>query len=169
MAHGIELLLPLNIIEATFLLPQITTKLDTALLITFRACQLAKRDEDLQQIHERVIHSSFASVTDFECRAAHSIRDQDFKPGTLVLILNKKIEAASNAKCRPRYFRPMVVVAHTRNGAFYLAELDGTVSKLKFTAFRIIPYHAHSSISIPVTQFLDPADLTGVAAEQEED
>ena len=45
----------------------------------------------------------------------------------------------------------MVVVSRTRNGSFRLTELNGTVSKLKFAAFRIIAYHDHSSKSISVT------------------
>ena len=61
----------------------------------------------------------------------------------------------------------MVVVSRTRNGSFCLAELDGTVSKLKFAAFRIIAYHARSSKSISVTQFIDPADLVGLPAEED--
>ena len=167
MTHGIEPLLPLDIIEATFLVPEITTKLDTASLIASRARQLAKREEDLQQIHERVIRSRFASIADFERQVAHSIRDQDFKPGSLVLVLKKKIKAASNAKCHPRYFGPMVVVSRTHNGSFRLAELDGTVSKLKFTAFHIIAYHARLSKSISVTQFVDPADLVGLPSKED--
>lgn len=56
----------------------------------------------------------------------------------------------------------MVVVSQTRNSSYRLAEVDGTVSKLKFAAFRIIPYYARSSNSVPVTQFVDSADLAGV-------
>ena len=46
MTHGVEPLLPLDIIKATFLVPEITTKLDTASLIASQAHQLAKREED---------------------------------------------------------------------------------------------------------------------------
>ena len=42
MTHGIKPLLPLNIIKAIFLIPEITTKLYTASLIASRARQLAK-------------------------------------------------------------------------------------------------------------------------------
>jgi len=95
------------------------------------------------------------------------IHEYDFKPGTLVLVLNKKIEAASNAKCKPRYFGPMVIISHSTNGSYHLSEIDGSVSKLKFAAFQLIPYHTHSLSSLEVTQFINGADLAGVALKDE--
>jgi hypothetical protein len=56
----------------------------------------------------------------------------------------------------------MVVVARTPNGAYYLAEVDGSVSKLKFAAFRIIPYHARSPSTLEVTQFIDTDTIAGL-------
>ena len=44
----------------------------------------------------------------------------------------------------------------------HLTELDGTMLKLKFAAFCIVPYHTHSSKSILVMQFVDPTNLAGV-------
>ncbi|KAJ8579436.1 hypothetical protein M405DRAFT_754522, partial [Rhizopogon salebrosus TDB-379] len=57
MAHGVEPLLPLDITEATFLLPDFSSILTTDKLISLRACQLAKRDDDLALIHERILTS----------------------------------------------------------------------------------------------------------------
>ena len=53
----------------------------------------------------------------------------------------------------------MVVVKKTRNGAYRLAELDGAISRLRFAAFRLIPYHARSRSVISVTHLLDSDDL----------
>jgi len=167
MAHGVEPLLPLDITEATFLMPEFTAILSTHELLAARARQLAKRDEDLAHIHERILASRFASVKDFERRFANTISDRTFERGDLVLVLNKKIEPASNAKCKPRYFGPMVIVSRSPGGSYCLAEVDGTDSKLKFAAFRLIPYHARSLSSLEVTQFLHAADLAGVAPEDE--
>jgi hypothetical protein len=36
----------------------------------------------------------------------------------------------------------MVIVRQTTHGAYILTEMDGAVSKLRFAAFRVIPYHA---------------------------
>jgi hypothetical protein len=163
MAHGIEPLLPFDVTEATFLLPDIPAQLSTNHLIAIRARQLAKREEDLADIHNRVLKSRFTSIKDFERRFSRTIHDYNFKPGTLVLVLNKKIELASNAKCKPCYFGPMLVVSRTPNGPYHLAEVDGTISKLKFAAFRLIPYHPRSPSSIKVTRYLNPQDFEGTA------
>jgi len=56
----------------------------------------------------------------------------------------------------------MIVARRTRNGAYRLAELDGAVSKLRYAAFRLVPYLARSRTSIPVTRILDREDLTGI-------
>jgi hypothetical protein len=162
MAHGVEPILPLDITEATFLMPDLTAIISTDDLLTACARQLAKRDEDLARIHERILASRYSSIKDFERRFANTIKDRTFKPGDLVLVLNKKIEPSSNAKCKPRYFGPMVVVSRNMNGAYYLAEVDGTVSKLKFAAFRLIPYHARSPATLEVTQFIDADSIAGL-------
>ncbi|KIK32840.1 hypothetical protein CY34DRAFT_100676, partial [Suillus luteus UH-Slu-Lm8-n1] len=165
LAHGVEPLLPFDLTEATFLLPDISAQLSTAELVGLRACQLAKREDDLALAQQQLFSSRLASVKDFERRFASSIHDYNFPPGSLVLVLNKKIEAASNIKCKPRYFGPMVVVSRSQGGSYRLAEVDGSVSKLKFAAFRLIPYHPHSSTSIEVTQFLNIQDLAGTTPE----
>jgi hypothetical protein len=67
-------------------------------------------------------------------------------------------------KTKPCYYGPMVVVRRTHNGAYRLAELDGMVSKLRYAAFRLIPYHAHSPSFIPVTCVIDRDDLASVIA-----
>jgi hypothetical protein len=54
----------------------------------------------------------------------------------------------------------MVVVKRTCNGAYRLAELDGTVSRLRFAAFRLVLYYARSRTSISVTRLLDSDDIT---------
>ncbi|KAJ8580940.1 hypothetical protein M405DRAFT_887474 [Rhizopogon salebrosus TDB-379] len=108
------------------------------------------------------ITSCYSSVKDFEHRFANTISDCEFKPGDLILVLNKRIEPSSNAKCKPRYFGPMVVVSRSMHGAYRLAEVDGSVSKLKFAAFHIIPYHARSPSTLEVTQFIDIDTIAGL-------
>ena len=169
MAHGTEPLLLFDITKAMFMVPEIVDRLETHDLITIHACQLAKRDEDLASMHEHLLKSRFASITDFECRFANTIHDFDFKPGSLVLVLNKKIKPVSNAKCKPRYFRPMIIVSCAQNRSYHLTEVDGTISKLKFAMFRLIPYFPYSLSALEVTQFVNIKDLASVAPVEEED
>jgi hypothetical protein len=159
MTHGIEPVLPFDITKATYLLPDIPAKISMSHLIAIHARQLAKQEEDLADIHAHVLKSRFTSIRDFERQFSWTIHDYDFKPGTLVLVLNKKIEPASNAKCKPRYFGPMVMVSCSPNGPYHLTEVEGTLLKLKFTTFRLIPYHPRSPSSIEVMQYIDPQTL----------
>ena len=61
-AHGIEPLLPFDIIEATFLIAPILMPLSTADLLAVRARMLQKYDEDLAKIYERVLTTRYAST-----------------------------------------------------------------------------------------------------------
>jgi len=166
LAHGIKPLLPFNLTEATFMLPDISTPLSTAALVGLQACQLMKHDEDLTLACQWLFSSHLASVKDFECHFSSTIHNCDFSLGSLILVLNKKIETASNIKCKPRYFSPMVVISHSQGRSYRLMEVDRSVSKLKFAAFRLIPYHPHSKTSIEVTQFLNIHDLGGSVPEE---
>ncbi|KAF8578479.1 hypothetical protein K439DRAFT_1362027, partial [Ramaria rubella] len=42
---------------------------------------------------------------------------------------------------KPRYMGPFVVICRNHNGAYILAELDGSISKLPYAAFPLIPYY----------------------------
>jgi hypothetical protein len=48
----------------------------------------------------------------------------------------------------------MVVVSKTKGNSYILAELDGAVSRTRYAAFRVIPYHPRKSISIDLDDFL---------------
>ena len=54
-----------------------------------------------------------------------------------------------------------IAAVHTR-----YRNIDGAVSKLRYTAFRLVPYLARSRASIPVTCLLDRDDLIAVVEEE---
>jgi hypothetical protein len=66
----------------------------------------------------------------------------------------------------------MVVVRKTPNGAYILSEMDGSVSKLRFAAFRVIPYYARKKVTIDPDTFFhysDDSSTSGDPSEDEED
>jgi len=162
MAHGVEPLLPFDITLATFLVPNLTKPLSTADLIAICARQLEMREDDLASIRDNVLKARLASVHQFKRRYENTLLAYDFKPGDLVLVRNSTTESNISRKTKPRYVGPMVVLRRTRNGTYRLAELDGAVSKLRYAAFRLVPYFACSRTSIPVTRILDRDDLAEV-------
>ena len=162
MAHGVKPLFPFDITMAMFLVPELTRPLSTTKLIAIRARQLEMHKDDLAAIRDNVLKSRLASVRQFEQQYENTIKLFDFKPGDLVLMRNSGPDSALGLKTKPRYFGPMVILRKTRNGAYRLVELDGTISKLRYAAFRLVPYFARSHSSIPVTRVIDHDDLTEV-------
>jgi len=167
VAYGIEPLLSFDITEATFLIASILTPLSTVDLLVVRARMLQKHDEDLAKIHKCVLTACYAFTRDFKRKNANKVYNYDFKPGELVLVLNKWIKPKIGRKCKPCYFGPMAVVWRSRNGAYILAEVNGIVSRLKFAAFRLILYRPHSRKYLKITEFVDQRDLEGVETEKE--
>jgi len=60
----------------------------------------------------------------------------------------------------------MVVVKWLRNGAYILAEVDGAISLLKFSAFWLIPYHPRSQKRLEITEFVDLKALGSVEEDE---
>ena len=170
MVHGVEPLLPFDITEATFLLPADDRQLTHEELIARRARQLQKRDEDLQRIHDSVLRLRLEATQRYEADNKHTIVDFNFSPGDLVLVRNSRVKLEHNRKTKPRYLGPYVVVRRTLGGSYRLAELDGAVSSTSYAAFRLIPYHARSRLSIPVSRLVDipDDDLDSLARSDEE-
>ncbi|KIJ08980.1 hypothetical protein PAXINDRAFT_41025, partial [Paxillus involutus ATCC 200175] len=122
--------------------------LNTTALITFRARQLQKRHEDIDSIQEKVLKSRFQSIKQFKQTFKNHIKDYNFAPESLVLVRNTRVEKELNRKMKPRYLGPMLVVRRTKGGSYMLAELDRSISKLRYAAFRLLPYHVRSRISV---------------------
>jgi len=155
-ATGTHPILPLDIAEATYLLPPPDTVLSTTDLIARRAIALQKRKAHLSALHSLVMSARLQAAIRFERDHATTMRDFDFKTGDLVLVRNTAIEKALNRKMRARYIGPLVVVSRNKGGAYIICELNGSVFDRPVAAFRVIPYFARKSISIPnLDDFLD--------------
>ena len=172
MAHGVEPLFPFNLAEATFLVLLLDAdSSSTSDLIAWHACQLQKCQEDLDTIRDRVLKACFTSIKHFEAMFKSQIKDFDFRPGSLILVRNSKFEKELNRKTKPRYLGPMVVLHQTTGGSYVLAELDGSVSKLCFAAFCIVPYYPRfcSSILVMDLSGFNNQTLDALAAEDNEE
>jgi hypothetical protein len=169
MAHGVEPVLPFDLEEATWLVNYPTDDLpaSTTDLLAARARALQKRETDLEQLRDRVFEARVAATSRAVACNATKIIDHDFKAGALVLVRNSDNEKNLSGKTNPRYLGPMVVVRRNKGGAYILAELDGSLSRLRYAAARLVPYHARSHIETDISHLtgLSPDELTAATAE----
>ncbi|TFK78078.1 hypothetical protein K466DRAFT_507784 [Polyporus arcularius HHB13444] len=105
-ATGCHPVLPLDVFEATYLMPAPDHLVSTTDLIGARARALARRQQDLEVIYSKVYEARLAAARQLERDHTTTIRDFDFQRGALVLMRNTAIEKSLNRKMRPRYLGP---------------------------------------------------------------
>src|SRR5882724_8431599 len=131
MAHGIEVVLPLEIVEDTYLLPPLNAPTSTEDLIGYHAQQLQKCLEDLLEMSARVLKARKQSGAKFVKHFSSTIQDYDFQMGSLVLVCNSCIEKELNCKTKSCFLGPVVIVHQTKGGTYILAKLNGAISTLQ--------------------------------------
>ena len=153
---GTHPILPLDIAEATYLLPPPSAIMTTTDLIATRAIALQKRHSHLSALHSKVMSARLQAAIRFERDHIATIRNFNFQKGDLVLVRNTAIEKALNRKMRPRYIGPLIIILCNKGGAYIICELNGSVFDRPVAAFRVVPYSARKSISLPnLDNFLD--------------
>ena len=118
-------------------------------LLVARAQALARHKDFVEEVREKIDEDKRKRVEKYEAEHKATIKDYHFKPGDLVLMRNTSIESSLNRKLKPRYIGPLVVLHRNKGGAYVIAELDGTVYGSTVGAFRLVPYHARTSIDLP--------------------
>lgn len=142
LLHGIHPILPCDLAEVTFMIPQPKERLtDTELLIA-QTHQIAKMPDDLNRARETLSKSRFRSKEAFEAKFGRRIHQTSFKTGDFVLIRNTQNEktVAINRKIKNRYMGPYRVVRETWGKAYVIEELNGNVLRTSVATFQLIPY-----------------------------
>ena len=100
-------------------------------------------------MRQRVYKARKQSAKEFSKKFRNTIHEFNFLPGKLVLVRNSAAEGGLVNKYFPRYLGPYVVIRQSQGGAYTLAEMDGTISNLKFAAKRVVPYYLRTTLNIP--------------------
>ena len=148
--------LPLDITEATYLVPPPTSTLSMTELIASRAIVLQKQKSHLSALHSKVMSAHIQAAIHFEWEHSVTVRNFNFSRGDLVLVRNTAIKKALNRKMHAWYLSPLVVVYRNKGGAYIICELNGSVFNRPIVAFQVIPYFVRKAIALPnLSDFLD--------------
>jgi len=173
MVTGAHSTIPLNIIETTWLVKYPERMLSREELIGLQAMALAKHIAHVKEIREKVTKEKIRRTLQLERDLQHKIEEFNLGPGSLVLVKNSAIEMLADRKIKPRYLGPMVVVRKLQEGAYILAELDGSVWQNRVVAFRVLPYLSRKKLdfNLEVKDLLDTSKegLLELAAESDRD
>ena len=113
MVTGAHPILPLDLVEATWLVELPEGPLTTEELIGYRARALAKHHQHVEEMRERVGKDKLQWALKFSEEHKNSIKDFNFKPLDLVLVKNMVVEHSYSAKMLPRFHGPLVVITKT--------------------------------------------------------
>lgn len=140
LLHAAEPILPLELVEYTFLAGGYRSKMTTEELLSVRARQIAKHPADVKKAAKSMERARLRAKDQFEKRFAKRLVQQQFDKGDLILVRNTAIELSHDRKHKPRYLGPYKIAKRTIAGNYELEELDGTPLQLRYAAFRILPY-----------------------------
>ena len=171
---GAHPVIPLDLEEATWLVEFPGKIISTAELIGLRARALAKHTQHVEEMRDRVDAEKLLAARRYEKDHEHTIKDYNFKAGSIVLIRNTVVEKSLNTKMSTRYLGPCVVVRRTKGGSYLCCEMNGAMMHGRIAQFRLVPYMAREEIDLS-EDILELIDLSKevledlAAAEDDED
>jgi hypothetical protein len=149
LVTGTHPIIPLDTLEATWLVNLPNQILTTEELIGYRARALIKHRTDVQRARETVHKEKILRALVFDRKHQHLIKNYNFQYGNLVLIQNSALEKSLSRKMYNKWFGPCIVLRRTKGGAYICAELNGSVIGERIARERVIPYIARKKIKVP--------------------
>ena len=114
---GAHPVIPLDLVEATWLVELPDRVLTTTELVGYRARALAKHQQHVQEMRNRIDKAKRTWAIRYEKEHVHTIKNFKFKQGDLVLMRNTSIEDHLNRKLKPRWLGPLIVIKQASGGS----------------------------------------------------
>jgi hypothetical protein len=149
LVTGTHPIIPLDILEATWLVEAPNVLMSTEELIGWHTRALMKHREDVLRMRERVSEEKAKRLLDFEQKFGPRIKDWNFKRGDLVLIRDSARKMSLDRKAYDKWFGPCIVVRQAAGGAYICAEMNGAVIGERISRDRVMPYFARTCIELP--------------------
>ena len=142
LLHGVHPFLPCDLTDATFMVTNFKPNMTDAELIAARTRQLLRLPQDIEKARQTLHQSRMRSKTAFETKYARRLQQENYQPGSLVLLRNVPVEntMSISRKTTHRYMGPYSIVRQTQGGSYVLQELNGSTLRHTVAAFRLIPY-----------------------------
>jgi hypothetical protein len=138
--HATQPLLPLDLVEATFLVENIQAGMTTSDLLALQMRQLQKHPDNVARVLKK---ARIISKLQFEQRFIKRLFRDRYKKGELVLVCNMAIELSHNRKSLPCYLGPFQVDERSSEKSYILRDLDRSLQKKRMAAYRLLPYISH--------------------------
>jgi len=130
----------MDLLEATFIVENISAGISTSELLVICMRQLHKHPQDVERAAKILRKARFASKAQFEQRFVKRLSRDEYKSGELVLIRNTGVELSHNRKHQPRYLGPYEVDQKASEKSYTLKDLDGTPFRQRVATFCLLPY-----------------------------
>jgi hypothetical protein len=143
---GAHLLLPLDVMEATWLAEYPDRLVSTDELVGLRA--LAKHVVHVEEMRGKMAAIRTKGAEEYAEKYKHVIKDYQFEPGDVVLVRNTVDEGSLSGRNRDRWWGPLIVVRRTKGDAYIVCEFNGVVWQKKIGKFRVIPFQQRRKLTI---------------------
>ena len=144
------LVLPLDIIEVTYLLPTPDSfPMSTTNLVASHAYSFMCRTKDITHF-QTAVHTSPIDATHHMVTLHPTIYKMfKFVPRSLVPLKNMWYDKVLRQKMKACYLGSLVVLSRSKGGTYIICELNSSVHHHSNAAFHLIPYLAHTHITRP--------------------
>ena len=136
LVFGQKAVLPVDLEAETYLGIDWLEVRTTEDLLVARATQLERRDEMIEEAHEKMMKARAESVRYCDVKLASRLR-KPLQPGDLVLVYNKSLESQWGKLFANRWNGPYRVKKQVEGGSYVLEELDGVELRRRYAASHV--------------------------------